>query len=72
MKLCPPNPTFTQARDAILQAGLVDYCGLDSDILWAAFAKRGLGWSAVAPGSSTTSGVTERFDMPPMLYACED
>ena len=72
MKLCPPNPTFTQARDAILQADVVDNCGLDGVPLWTAFAKRGLGWSAVAPDSSTTSGVMEWSDMPPTLPACDD
>jgi hypothetical protein len=66
MKLCPPNPTFTQARDAILLADAVNNCGYNWSLLWTAFAKRGLGWSAIAPASSTTSGVEEYYDIAPM------
>jgi len=72
MKLCPPTPNFTQARDAILQADVVDNCGLDGIWLWTAFAKRGMGWSAVAPAAYTSIGVEEWFDMPPTLSACDD
>ncbi len=65
MNLSPANPNFTQARDAILLADLVDNCSRDWADLWTAFAKRGLGWYAIAPDSWTTSGVTESFVMPP-------
>ena len=64
MKLTPGNPTFVQARDAILQADQVDTGGANLNELWAAFAKRGMGASATAPASSTTTGVTEAFDLP--------
>jgi hypothetical protein len=66
MMLCPPHPTFTQARDAILQADAVDNRAADWADLWSAFAKRGLGWSAIAPDSSTTYGVQEFYDIAPM------
>jgi hypothetical protein len=64
MNLCPPNPTFLQARDAIIQADLVDTGGANRKELWAAFAKRGMGISAAVPANSTTTGVHEAFDVP--------
>jgi VCBS repeat-containing protein len=67
MKLSPANPTFLEARDAILQADAVNNGGANRNDLWAAFARRGMGASAVAPGSNTTSGVIEAFDLPDSL-----
>ena len=64
MNLSPANPNFLQARDAIIQADLVDTGGANQTNLWAAFAKRGMGFSAASPGSSTTTGVREAFDLP--------
>ncbi len=64
MKLSVGNPTFLQARDAILQADLVDYGGVHLGELWSGFAKRGCGFSATSPASSTTTGVVEAFDAP--------
>ena len=63
MKQCPNEPTFTQARDAIMMADELDNQGADTNDLWAAFAKRGLGISAQAPDSSTASGIVEAFDV---------
>src|SRR5262249_23053663 len=54
MNLSPANPTYLQARDAILQADLVDNGGANLNDLWAAFAKRGMGFSATNPAASTT------------------
>ena len=64
MKLSPANPNFVQARDAIVQADLVNNAGANKNELWAGFAKRGLGASATAPASSTTTGVSEAYDLP--------
>lgn len=64
LKLTPPNPNFIQARDAILQADLVNTGGANYNTLWAGFAKRGLGFSAQAPTTLTTVGVREFFDLP--------
>ena len=64
MKLAPANPTFLEARDAIVQADLVLTGGENRDELWAAFAKRGMGASATSPASSTTTGLVEAFDLP--------
>ena len=68
MKLSPPNPSFTQARDGIILADLVDNNGANYAELWAAFAKRGLGFSAQAPNSATTSGIVESYDLPDALF----
>lgn len=64
MKLSPPNPNFLQARDAIILADQVNNGGANFSELWAAFAKRGMGFSATSPSSSTTSGLQEAFDLP--------
>ncbi len=67
MKLSPANPTFLQARNAIIQADLVDNGGANKNELWAAFAKRGMGASASVPANSTTTGIVEAFDIPDNL-----
>jgi hypothetical protein len=65
LKLCPPNPTFLEARDAIVQADQILTGGANEADIWVGFAKRGMGYSARAPRSSTTVGVIEAFDLPP-------
>jgi len=64
MKLSPANPTFTQARDAIIQADLVNSSGANHRPLWRAFAKRGLGFGAIAPIASSATGVVESYETP--------
>ena len=65
LQLSPPNPSFAQARDAILLA-IRGTSGFTSDTnqAWAAFARRGLGVGAVCPDSSTTIGVVESYATP--------
>ena len=65
LKLTPPSPTFTQARDGIITAA----AALNPDDLpevWAGFAKRGMGVGAVSPPATSTSlaGVVESFNVP--------
>jgi hypothetical protein len=67
MKLSPPNPTFVQARDAIIQAELTLTGGTNKNELWIAFAKRGLGFDAVAPVAASTFGVLESYSVPDTL-----
>jgi Fungalysin metallopeptidase (M36)/Bacterial Ig domain/Fungalysin/Thermolysin Propeptide Motif len=67
MGLAPANPTFVQARDAILQAELVYTAGTNKNELWAAFARRGLGFDAIAPPVSQATGVLESFSLPDTL-----
>jgi hypothetical protein len=64
MKLSPAAPNFVQARDAILQADLVNNASANRVPLWAGFSKRGLGLRAAAPSSTSTSGATESFAVP--------
>lgn len=64
MALAPANPTFLEARDAVLQADLVLTGGAHHEDLWAAFARRGMGFSAWVPAAASTQGVIEAFDVP--------
>jgi len=48
LKIQPCNPTFVDARNAILTADETLYGGQNACILWQGFAKRGLGVNAVA------------------------
>ena len=64
MNLTPANPNFIQARDAVIQADLVDNGGVNYHELWLAFARRGLGYYASSPGSFTTFGVVESYVVP--------
>ncbi|GJM22812.1 MAG: hypothetical protein DHS20C15_27270 [Planctomycetota bacterium] len=68
LKLMPSNPNMLDARDAILEADLVNNGGANLGELWAGFALRGLGESASSPaGGSSTTGVVEAFDVPPLV-----
>ena len=64
MKSTPNEPNLVQARDAILA---VDFNtgGFYRDILWNAFAKRGLGSGATSPNSAFTAGLVESYTVPP-------
>ena len=69
LKLSPANPTFVQARDAILQADLVNSGGLNRGEIWTAFAKRKMGSGAAAPpgGNLYTIGAVESGTVPDAL-----
>ncbi len=64
MKLQPCSPGFVDARNAILLADQLRTAGANQCVIWAAFARRGLGESA-SQGSpaSRTDGVAA-FDVP--------
>ena len=64
MKLQPANPTYLDARDAIILADQTIYGGANNAIIWQAFAKRGMGFSAHDGGSASSLNVTEAFDLP--------
>jgi len=63
MMLAPPDPTFTEQRDALLMAA----AGAPDDFMTIAraFARRGAGSCALSPerGSSTLVGVVEDFEI---------
>ncbi len=65
MKLNPVNPTFLQARDAIIAAAAALPANLQADVddVWAGFALRGIGYSAQVLNAGTGS-VVEAFDVP--------
>jgi len=50
LKLQPCNPTFVDARNAILQADEINYEGKHLCLFWKGFAKRGLGLNALSGG----------------------
>lgn len=64
LKLAPENATYIEARDGILLADQVLTGGDNLAELWYGFAKRGLGFSATAPGAYTTAGVVEAYNVP--------
>jgi len=64
-KLQPCGPGFVDGRDAILQADQLNNNGANRCIIWNAFARRGLGYSASQGSSSNISDGTEAFDIPP-------
>lgn len=65
MKLQPCSPGFVDGRDAILKADQLLYNGVNQCLLWNAFAKRGLGFSAKQGSSQNRGDGTEAFDLPP-------
>jgi hypothetical protein len=69
LKLQGCNPTFLDARDAILAADVANNGGDNECLIWAAFAKRGMGVNASDGGTSTSLNVVENFDQPPQCAA---
>ena len=65
LKLQPDNPSFIDARDAILVADNVLTDGENQREIWTAFARRGLGYEADDGGGSDSTTVTESFDIAP-------
>lgn len=67
MKLTPANPTFIQARDALITADCTTNACANEESIWNAFADRGLGYKATAPvavqlGFQTgAQGIVESF-----------
>ncbi len=64
MKLQPCSPGFVDGRNAILEADQLLYGGANTDLLWAAFARRGLGLFADQGSSGTNADNTEDFTVP--------
>jgi len=62
-KLTPPDATYTEVRDAILLAAYIND-PVDFQLFTQAFAKRGMGFKAVAPDRYSTdhAGVVEDFN----------
>ncbi len=64
LKLQPCSPTFLESRDAILAADQALTGGANQCLIWEAFAKRGMGFSAIS-GTNSRGDETEAFDLPP-------
>ena len=64
LKLQPCSPGFVDARDAILLADQNLTGGANQCLMWTAFAKRGLGFSAVQGSSTSVTDNSEAFDLP--------
>jgi subtilisin-like proprotein convertase family protein len=60
------NPSFLEARDAILLADRSVGGGAHYQALWTVFANRGMGYSARTTSSAARTA-TEAFDLPPRL-----
>ncbi|MBK7553486.1 MAG: M36 family metallopeptidase [Flavobacteriales bacterium] len=64
LKLTPCNPGFVDGRDAILAADMANNGGANQTAIWAAFARRGLGFGASQGSSSSRTDQTETFSIP--------
>lgn len=67
LRLQPCSPGFVDGRDAILAADQALYGGSHVCAIWAAFARRGLGYSASQGSSESRFDGTEAFDLPPFF-----
>jgi len=67
LKIQPLNPTFIQARDAILAADELLYGGANILEIWTAFARRGLGQFASTSGANSTV-LSTSFVIPPEAF----
>jgi hypothetical protein len=71
MKLAPLGPTFLQERDAIIAAAQASgLAAADVGDLWAGFALRGMGFSALVNNAGTGANntvVVDGFDLPNLL-----
>lgn len=65
LKLQVSQPGFVNGRDAILAADMAMYGGANQCAIWDAFARRGLGYSAIQGSSGSKTDGTEAFDLPP-------
>jgi subtilisin-like proprotein convertase family protein len=67
LKMTPIDPSFTQGRDALLDADCAANACVNEESIWGGFADRGLGYGAEASlGIARHIGVKESFT-PPML-----
>jgi hypothetical protein len=65
LKLTPTDPSFRDARDAVLDADCAANACAHEEAIWAGFADRGLGYGATDSGGFTNDqGIQESFSMP--------
>jgi extracellular elastinolytic metalloproteinase len=68
MELSPPEPSFLDMRNAIIEADRIASGGANEDAIWHVFADRGMGFFAVANDGADTHPVAD-FSMPPTCPA---
>ncbi|VXB88718.1 MULTISPECIES: T9SS-dependent M36 family metallopeptidase [Chryseobacterium] len=64
LKLQQCNPSFVDARNAILAADMATTGGADKCMIWKTFAKRGLGINATSGLYNNINDQTENFEIP--------
>jgi hypothetical protein len=64
LKLQPCSPGFVDGRDAILAADQALTGGANQCLIWDAFARRGLGSSAIQGSTGSSTDGTAAFDLP--------
>ncbi len=70
LKMTPLDPSFTEARDALLDADCAANACAHEAAIWGGFADRGLGWGAWASeGVAFHHGVRESFLLPQVEIA---
>jgi len=61
LRLVPPEPSFLDLRDAILQQSTED-----DELIWPVFAERGMGYFASSNGSGDTTPIADSTDPGPL------
>lgn len=64
MKFTSCSPGFVDGRDGILAADQALYNGAHTCLIWQAFAKRGLGFSASQGSANSRNDGSQAFDLP--------
>ena len=73
-KLQVCNPGFLDGRDALLRADTLTNRAANADLIWAVFARRGMGYGAKqgdksSAGVPQVTGIVQAFDVPPTAKA---
>lgn len=66
LKIQECDPTFVEARDAILEADMLNYNGENTCLIWEAFSKRGLGVGSISGDEDDRNDNRDNFDRPPL------
>jgi extracellular elastinolytic metalloproteinase len=69
LKLQVCSPGFLDSRNALLKADTLDNGAANSCLIWSAFARRGMGFSALQGSSDNTNDQSAAFDLPPTCTA---
>ena len=72
MKLQPCSPGFVDGRDAIIEADQLANGGANCELIWTAFAARGLGANADQGSTFSSTDQTEDFTVPSCDFGTED